>query len=249
MKFKKGEVSLNKGKKASPETLKKLSDSHKGQISWCKGKKLSEETRKKISDAGKGRIPSLATREKMSLAGKLSYNPGKFIKGFIMTDDTKRKISISGRGRVTTEEAKRKISLANTGKKRTEDFCKRHSILKSGKIVLKSRGLKRSMDIRIKMSLLRTKENEFTKFRSPENKRLRGSPEYKNWRLGVINRDEYKCQKCGSNNHLEAHHIKPFSKFISDRFNIDNGITYCTPCHAIIDTYRKRTIEVGKIGL
>ena len=42
---------------------------------------------------------------------------GNFVKGHIMTEEVRRKISLAGKGRVTTEEAKRKIGLANKGRK------------------------------------------------------------------------------------------------------------------------------------
>lgn len=48
---------INKGKKLSTETKKKISESKKGQPSWNKGKKFSEESRRKMSLAKKNYIP------------------------------------------------------------------------------------------------------------------------------------------------------------------------------------------------
>ena len=41
----------NRGRKPSPETLQKMSDSHKGQLPWNNGKPWSEEIRKKMSES------------------------------------------------------------------------------------------------------------------------------------------------------------------------------------------------------
>jgi hypothetical protein len=54
---------------------------------------------------------------------------------------------------------------------------------------------------------------------------------YRQWRESVLKRDNYVCKKCGSNLNLEAHHIKKFSEYENERYNIDNGITLCKQCH------------------
>ena len=65
------------GKKASPETLKKLRESHLGQSAWNKGKTFSEESKQKMSAArvgvspwNKGKTASEESKLKMSEAAK-----------------------------------------------------------------------------------------------------------------------------------------------------------------------------------
>ena len=79
---------------------------------------------------------------------------------------------------------------------------------------------------------------------TPTHFKIRNSLKYKEWRTYVFERDNYTCQDCGQHGGwLEAHHKKSFAKFPKDRFDIDNGITYCRPCHAKNDIYRNRTME------
>jgi len=61
---------------------------------------------------------------------------------------------------------------------------------------------------------------------------LRMSLIYKKWRYSVLERDKYKCVKCGINDgKLQVHHKKSFSQFPQLRFDIDNGETLCAACH------------------
>ena len=77
----------------------------------------------------------------------------------------------------------------------------------------------------------------------PRNK-LMQRMEYKKWRRGVFERDNFTCQKCGTKSekgkqvYLEAHHIKGWAKFPKLRYKKSNGITYCKKCHEIVDKYR-----------
>lgn len=74
---------------------------------------------------------------------------------------------------------------------------------------------------------------------TPETKRVRDSAETANWRTAVFQRDDYRCQHCGIRARvglghsvtLHAHHIKPFHTHHDLRFDVDNGLTLCAPCH------------------
>jgi len=67
---------------------------------------------------------------------------------------------------------------------------------------------------------------------SSEVMKVRNSPEYREWRTRVYKRDDFTCQRCGiRGGRLTAHHIKLFVTHSELRIDIDNGITYCKPCH------------------
>jgi len=67
---------------------------------------------------------------------------------------------------------------------------------------------------------------------TPENKKIRNSKEYKEWRKAVFERDNYTCQVCSKRGgSLQAHHIEGFSDNEKLRFEIDNGITMCKEHH------------------
>ena len=79
---------------------------------------------------------------------------------------------------------------------------------------------------------------DFITYSIDETARLRKSLKYKDWRNQVFGRDNWICQNpnckyCGNKigTYLHAHHIKSFSEYITLRFNVDNGITYCRNYH------------------
>lgn len=65
-----------------------------------------------------------------------------------------------------------------------------------------------------------------------ENVRLRKSPEAKEWRQKVYERDGFLCTICKiPGKRLNAHHIKPWTHFPELRYDLDNGQTVCADCH------------------
>lgn len=54
---------------------------------------------------------------------------------------------------------------------------------------------------------------------------------YKKLRQSAFSRDNYQCQKCGSKERLEIHHIKPWIKYPDLRFDLNNITTLCRDCH------------------
>ena len=54
----------------------------------------------------------------------------------------------------------------------------------------------------------------------------------KDWAAKVKARDNWTCQKCGNTESLHAHHIKRWKDYRHLRYDVDNGITLCPPCHA-----------------
>ena len=65
-----------------------------------------------------------------------------------------------------------------------------------------------------------------------EREQGRNYPEKKKWVKAILKRDDHTCQSCNiRGGTLNAHHIAGWSTHKSERFNVDNGVTLCQPCH------------------
>ena len=80
---------------------------------------------------------------------------------------------------------------------------------------------------------------------TPENKRIRNSSRFAQWRTSVFERDNYTCQFCQKRGgELHPDHIKPFALFPEIRFELSNGRTLCKPCHMKTDTWGLRNYKL-----
>ena len=56
----------------------------------------------------------------------------------------------------------------------------------------------------------------------------------KELRIMAFERDEYTCQKCGTNNNLHAHHIEGLNINPIESADINLVITLCADCHKYV---------------
>jgi len=90
----------------------------------------------------------------------------------------------------------------------------------------------------MKESFRGTKNPNYKHGLSGERERLRGSSEYRRWRKGVFERDNFICVFCAKKGgDLNADHIKPLSVYPELALNLDNGRTLCVPCHKMTYSY------------
>lgn len=67
--------------------------------------------------------------------------------------------------------------------------------------------------------------------RKPDTDKKRNSYQYRQWRDAVYQRDNFRCQVCGSEGAIQAHHLEPWHTMPALRYEVSNGITLCQTCH------------------
>lgn len=157
----------------------------------------------------------------------------QFKKGFTPWNKGKKGVQISARkGVKLSDETKKRISQSKkgygsfTGKKHTQETIEK---IRAIKIATTPR---REKSYLWKGGVSRAYKTGYY------------SREYKEWRMSVFVRDDFKCQGCGQvGGYLTAHHIKSFARFPKLRFEIENGVTLCEPCHTLTDNYKGRGMK------
>lgn len=66
---------------------------------------------------------------------------------------------------------------------------------------------------------------------------IRNLKEYKEWRLTVYEKYNYKCWVCESREDITAHHFYGYTEFPDKRIDIDNGVVLCQRCHVGYHAY------------
>lgn len=144
-----------------------------------------------------------------------------------------------------SEETKLKIGLANKGK---ESWNKDK---KTGQIVWNKgkKGLQKAWNKGMKHPERQGENCHLWKGGiTPINQQIRNSPEYKEWRKKVFERDNYTCVLCGdkTSGNLNVDHILPFSIHPEFRLDINNGRTLCVPCHKQTPSYLNKKLKIKK---
>jgi 5-methylcytosine-specific restriction endonuclease McrA len=76
----------------------------------------------------------------------------------------------------------------------------------------------------------------------PQRPRLRlDADSYRKLRTAVLERDGWRCQICGSSDHLQIHHIRSRGRLGGD--TDENLITLCADCHS--DIHRSCAVKDG----
>lgn len=135
--------------------------------------------------------------------------------------------------------------------------CATRIVAQSGqktKPLIKQRNINKNNRRRNKKKKVKTKQNWITKIKkswedTPEQKVIRQSQEYQQWRIAVLERDKYTCQHCNkTGGKLHCHHIKSFKFYPEIRFDIENGIVLCKECHENLHLSRYKKPKVLKIA-
>lgn len=118
------------------------------------------------------------------------------------------------------------------GKHRSEETKAKISEGMKGRIPW-NKGIKQSLDRRIKTSLFKRKNktNNWDGFISSGNKNERNK--FKRLiQKQIFERDDYTCQLCGVRGvALQVDHIQSWAQYVELRFNMDNCRTLCMDCH------------------
>jgi hypothetical protein len=70
------------------------------------------------------------------------------------------------------------------------------------------------------------------RFKGETARRRRREGPHRVWRQSVLARDNAQCQRCGETDGvLVAHHLLSWEDHPELRFDVDNGLTLCEPCH------------------
>ena len=229
-----------------------------------------QRERKKTSLAMKGRKFSEQHRDNLSEAMKKQWREGKrkpLMLGKHHSKETRRKISKAQKGKKLSEETKRKLSEANKGpnhplwgKYRSEETKNR---IRDTKIKQYRNNPELRKAISISVKKLWQNEDYIEKHCGEKNPNWKGGltereetlahrlrVKLKNWAKEILERDNHTCQKCGLRSEekgiMEAHHIKPISKYPSLVLDISNGITLCYTCHRKTESYGKKIKKVNK---
>jgi hypothetical protein len=140
-------------------------------------------------------------------------------------------------------EFKEALRKANLGKTLSEEHRRKISEANKGKVVAEE--VKKRIADSLKGRFLGEKNPYFKHGKSSRNRAIRQTYDYQKWRKDVFERDDFTCRGCGVRGvYITAHHIKSFAYHPDLRFDLDNGLTLCEPCHEKTDNYKRKNKQI-----
>lgn len=104
-----------------------------------------------------------------------------------------------------------------------------------------NKGIRQSEETKKKISKSKLGSTPWNKGIAPQSKQ---GLQFKEWSKKVKERDRYICQSCNKSvkgKMAHAHHIVPWLEDENKRFDISNGETLCSSCHAKLEGFQKGT--------
>lgn len=140
-----------------------------------------------------------------------------------------------------TPDSRKKMSLAKLGKApwnkgRTEDRKEvrdKLSLAKLGKPPHnKNKSMSYEQKIKLSCAARKIKLSDFDELQTPQAKAERNRFAELQMHVKCFEKYNYKCDSCGLNNVLlNAHHKNSWKFFPDQRFNLENLVALCKPCH------------------
>jgi hypothetical protein len=161
-------------------------------------------------------------------------------KGCQLTAEHKQKIATALKGRLVKEETRIKLHNALSNRVFSPETIKRMSIAAKDRVL--KNGVLKYWEGKKNPNMQGSKHWNWKGGVTPENKKIRESSEYDDFRRKVLIRDKYTCSVCGRVSGswikeekrkvvLHVHHIKSFAEFPELRLEVSNGISLCEDCH------------------
>ena len=90
--------------------------------------------------------------------------------------------------------------------------------------------------------------NRWDNGKTKERILLTSRDEYKQLRLSIFKRDEFKCVLCDSSGYLEMDHIKEWCNYPELRYEPTNLRTLCSDCHKNSDNFGSKALRRKSVG-
>lgn len=164
-------------------------------------------------------------------AGTWGAGHSPWNKGQSTPEEVRERQRAAAKNRAPNAEHKAKAIAASVAVTRGRPLSEEHRAKVSA-----TRSSLMTLDFRYKMSADRRRADAAAGRRviGPHAPDSRRGIEYRLWRKAVLERDGYRCVRCGKGQEsvqIHAHHIKSYAEHPELRLDVANGQALCEACH------------------